>query len=250
MVIQILFFILIFKNKIKIYLKTILYNKVRKKTIKMSTEVVVEVAKVDQADSLKSVLVTLTEQSTVIKALINSVRNVIKESDKQSKELEKLRNKKSRVKAVRSADAAQSGITKPVAITDELARFLGVAPGTLVPRNEVTKGVSTFVKQNDISDPTNKQRFVLDDRPAAKTLRALLGNPSEDVTYFNLQKYLKHHYIAVEGAVVTPKKPKAAPVVELVVPAVGSASVVADAPEKKKKIIIKKKKTSELTEEA
>ena len=216
----------------------------------MSTiEIVDTVTKVDQTDSLKNVLVTLTEQATVIKSLINSVRNVIKESDKQSKELEKLRNKKSRVKAVRSADAAQSGITKPVAITDELAVFLGVAPGTLVPRNEVTKGVSTFVKQNDISDPANKQRFVLDDRPAAKTLRALLGNPSEDVTYFNLQKYLKHHYVAVEGTVVTPKKVKAAPVVELVVPPAASSGV-AEAPEKKKKIVLKKKKTSELTEEA
>jgi chromatin remodeling complex protein RSC6 len=213
----------------------------------MSTiEIVDTVTKVDQTDSLKNVLVTLTEQATVIKSLINSVRNVIKESDKQSKELEKLRNKKSRVKAVRSADAAQSGITKPVAITDELAVFLGVAPGTLVPRNEVTKGVSTYVKQNDISDPANKQRFVLDDRPAAKTLRALLGNPAEDVTYFNLQKYLKHHYVAVEGAVVTPKKPKATPVVE----PVQVVEAVAEAPEKKKKIVLKKKKTSELTEEA
>ena len=211
----------------------------------MSVEITETV--VEQVDNLKRVLATLTDQATVIKSLINTVRNVIKESDKQSKELEKLRNKRSRVKAERSADALPSGITKPVAISDELAVFLGVAPGTLVPRNEVTKGVSSFVKKNDISDPANKQRFVLDDRPAAKTLRALLGNPSEDVTYFNLQKYLKHHYIVNPDAVpVTPKKVKkeAPPPVTAVV----AETPVADAPEKKKKIIIKKKK-SELTEE-
>jgi len=217
----------------------------------MSVEITETV--VEHVDNLKRVLATLTDQATVIKTLINTVRNVIKESDKQSKELEKLRNKRSRVKAERSADALPSGITKPVAISDELAVFLGVAPGTLVPRNEVTKGVSAFVKKNDISDPANKQRFVLDDRPAAKTLRALLGNPAEDVTYFNLQKYLKHHYImSTEQVPVTPKKSKKQVLDIKVEPVVAEVTepVVADAPEKKKKTVMVKKKKTELTEEA
>jgi len=214
----------------------------------MATEIVeTVVAKVDQTESLKTVLVTLNEQSSVIKGLVNTVRNLIKESDKQSKELEKLRNKRTRVKTERSADALPSGITKPVSISDELAVFLGVAPGTLVPRNEVTKGVSAYVKKNEISDPENKQRFVLDDRPAAKTLRTLLGNPTEDVTYFNLQRYLKHHYVMTGEVQVTPKKKVTKEPVVVSEP-VASEPVVADAPEKKKKIIIKKKK-SELTEE-
>ena len=204
------------------------------------------VTKVDAYEQLKSVLNTLTEQSSVIKGMVNTIRTAIKESEKQSKELEKLRNKRTRVKVERSADALPSGITKPVAITDELATFLGVAPGTLVPRNEVTKGVSTYVKKHEISDPANKQRFVLDDRPAANILRTLLGNPSEDVTYFNLQKYLKHHYImnADAASKKAPKEKK-----EVVVPAtvVVPPPVIAE-PEKKKvkKIIVKRK---ELTEE-
>jgi len=208
----------------------------------------IETVKVDtSSDHLKNILTTLTEQANIIKGLINTVRFVIKDSDKQSKELEKLRNKRTRVKTERSADALPSGITKPVAITDELAKFLGVAPGTLVPRNEVTKGVSTYVKKNDISDPTNKQKFVLDDRPTAKVLRTLLGNPQEDVTYFNLQKYLKHHYIMNSDSVpVTPKKVKKV-VVDTPQPPVPEP--VAE-PEKKKiikKVMVKKK--TELSEE-
>ena len=211
----------------------------------MATEIT-ETVKIDSPDQLKTILNGLTEQATAIKTMINTVRNVIKESEKQSKELEKLRNKRTRVKTERSADALPSGITKPVAITDELAVFLEVAPGTLVPRNEVTKGVSSYVKKHEISDPANKQRFVLDDRPAAKVLRTLLGNPDEDVTYFNLQKYLKHHYIMNPDAVpATPKKTKKT--VEPVAPAPAMVETIAE-PEKKKKIIIKKKKT-ELTEE-
>jgi len=201
-------------------------------------------------DAIKSAIGTLNEQAASLKSLMNSLRSVLKDAEKNSKELEKLRNKKSRVKAERSPNALPSGITKPVAISDELAKFLGVAAGTLVPRNEVTKGVSGFVKSNDLSDPTNKQKFILDDRPAAKTLKALLGNPKEDVTYFNLQRYLKHHYIpmtsekAVEVPPTTPKKKAAAPPPA---PVVVPEPVATPA---KKKILVKKAKTSELAEEA
>jgi chromatin remodeling complex protein RSC6 len=202
------------------------------------------------SDSLKNILQTLTDQSSMIKGLMGTIRAAIKESDKQSKELEKLRNKRSRNKTERAASSQPSGITKPVAISDELAKFLGVAPGTLVPRNEVTKGVSGYVKANNLSDPTNKQRFVLDDRAEAKVLKVLLGNPTEEVTYFNLQKYLKHHYLPMPQTEAAPKKTKAkkeeaaAPVVEVKKEVVAPA----DAPAKKK-ILVKKKK-SELSEEA
>lgn len=216
----------------------------------MATTIVgeIETVKMDSSEQLKIVLATLGEQATVIKSMINTIRNVLKDSEKQSKELEKLRNKRTRVKTERSADALPSGITKPVAISDELAVFLGVAPGTLVPRNEVTKGVSTYVKKHEISDPTNKQRFVLDDRPASKSLRVLLGNPTEDVTYFNLQKYLKHHYIMNPDQVpATPKKVKKPDAEEA---PVASEPVAPVEPEKKKTKIVVKKKKSELTEEA
>jgi chromatin remodeling complex protein RSC6 len=218
-----------------------------------TTETEIHPVKMEGSEQLKNMLSILTEQSSVIKTLINTVRSVIKDSEKTSKELEKLRNKKTRVKVERSADALPSGITKPVAITDDLAVFLGVAPGTLVPRNEVTKGVSAYVKKHDISDPTNKQRFVLDDRPAAKTLRTLLGNPTEDVTYFNLQKYLKHHYIiSGDAPPPTPKKtkePKEKSSKETKAAPVAVPEPVVAEPEKKKvkKIMVKK---TPLVEEA
>jgi chromatin remodeling complex protein RSC6 len=167
------------------------------------------------------------------------------QAEKNSKELDKLRHKKSRTKTERSPDALPSGITKPVAISDELAKFLGVAPGTLVPRNEVTKGVSGFVKSNGLSDPANKQRFVLDDREPAKKLRVLLGNPGEDVTYFNLQRYLKHHYLPMAPSEPTPKTPKA-PKAAAVTPVLPPEPVAEPV---KKKILVKKVKT-QLSEEA
>lgn len=197
-------------------------------------------------DTIKSMMATLNEQSSVIKNLMNGLRGLLKETEKSSKELDKLRTKRGgKPKTPRSPDALPSGITKPVAISDELAKFLGVTPGTLVPRNEVTKGVSGYVKGNQLSDPANKQKFVLDDRPAAKALRVLLGNPKEEVTYFNLQRYLKHHYIGLPAD--KPVKAKKAVVEPAPVVVVPTEPVAAPA---KKKILVKKTKATELTEEA
>jgi chromatin remodeling complex protein RSC6 len=195
---------------------------------------------VSSSDNLKTLLQGLTDQSTQLKSLMNTVRTVLKDVEKQNKELEKLRNKKTRTKTERSANALPSGITKPVSITDELATFLGVPAGTLVPRNEVTKGVSSYVKKHELYDKENKQKFILDSRPEAQVLKTLLGNPTEGVTYFNLQRYLKHHYLNI-GEKAVP-----AVVTEVVVT---PTTVVVEAPKKKVVMMVKKKK-SELTEES
>jgi len=185
---------------------------------------------VSSVDQLKSLLGTLLAQSTVLKSIVLSVKNVIKDVEKQSKDLEKFRNKKNRIKTQRKEDAQPSGITKPVAISDELASFLGVQPGTLVPRNEVTKGVSDYIRKNELYDPANRQRFLLQSKPEGVKLWELLGKPEDGITYFNLQRYLKPHYIKVpsEEVLVTKEVPPEVP--------------TESSEPKKKKILVKKKK--------
>jgi chromatin remodeling complex protein RSC6 len=203
-------------------------------------EVVETVKEVTPSDQLKNLLSLLAEQSNQLKIVVNSVKNVLKDVEKQSKELEKFRNKKTRVKTQRKEDAQPSGITKPVAISKELSLFLGVEPGVLVPRNEVTKGVSDYVRKNELFDPSNKQKFLLTSKPEGSKLWKLLGEPVDEVTYFNLQRYLKPHYIKTEIDVVPTTE---VPTTEVPVEVTSSEEV-----KKKTKIIIKKKKDP-LTEE-
>ena len=190
------------------------------------------------SEQLKTILKNLGDQSSQTKTLINLIKGILKDVDRQGKELDKLRNKKSRSSGERKSSGLQSGITKPVSISDELAKFLGVEPGTLVPRNEVTKGVSSYVRKFELSDPSNKQKFVLTSKPEGKALAVLLGNPTEEVTYFNLQRYLKHHYTSV-GVVDPVVKP--VPVEPVSVPEAEEAAV-SETPKKKKVIVVKKKK--------
>ena len=210
------------------------------------------------SDQLKTIICSLTEQSTAIKVLMGTVRSVLKDVDRQSKDFDKLRNKRSRVKSERKASDVPSGITKPVPISDALALFLGVEPGTLVPRNEVTKGVSSYVRKFELSDPSNKQKFVLTGKPEGLVLKTLLGDPAEEVTYFNLQRYLKHHYTASapssasapRSAVTATIAPKA---LKVIVPTIALTESPVESGEKvlKKKMVLKKKKepSSELTED-
>ena len=212
------------------------------------------ITQVSSAENIRSILASLTEQSSSIKSLINNVRGVLKDVERQSKELDKMRNKKSRSKSDKALNGipTTSGITKPVAISDELARFLGVEPGTLVPRNEVTKGVSAYVRKFELSDPTNKQKFVFGGKPEGEVLKTVLGNPQEDVTYFNLQRYLKHHYLPMEQSekVVEPAKPVEKPKAESSEPAKSVEKPKAESSEPAKKKVVKIiKKPAQLNEE-
>jgi len=76
-------------------------------------------------------------------------------------------------------------------ISDELAIFLGKPIGTEMSRVEVSKELNTYIRENGLQDTENNRIINADEK-----LRKLLGLTNEDeLTYFNLQKYLKHHFI-------------------------------------------------------
>jgi chromatin remodeling complex protein RSC6 len=209
-------------------------------TLETQAEIVVESTNVNS--QLKDLMTTLTSQSNLFKTMVSQLKIVIKEVDKQSKDLEKFRNKKNRSKNQRKESSQQSGITKPVAISEELSLFLGVQPGTLVPRNEVTKGVSEYIRTHELFDPANRQRFLLDLKPEGLKLKKLLGEPTEGITYFNLQRYLKPHYLTTPKddlvKVSIPEPVKEVPKEEVIV----TGDEVVE--KKKKKILVKKVKTA------
>jgi chromatin remodeling complex protein RSC6 len=84
-----------------------------------------------------------------------------------------------------------SGFAKPTYISPEMCNFLGVETGTEFARTEVTKRVLQYVKDNELQNKETKRIIDVDDK-----LRILLSPPEgESVTYFNIQRMLKVHYI-------------------------------------------------------
>jgi hypothetical protein len=78
----------------------------------------------------------------------------------------------------------------PTKLSDDLCVFLGKPKGSEMSRSNVTKAVTTYIKEKGLK---NKH----DIKPDAP-LKKLLGvADTEGLTYFNLQRYLNKHYIKV-----------------------------------------------------
>ena len=89
----------------------------------------------------------------------------------------------------------------PTKLSDDLCGFLGKPKGSEMSRSNVTKAVTTYIKEKGLK---NKH----DIKPDAP-LKKLLGVPeTEGLTYFNLQRYLNKHYLKV-AKVDAPVVPKA-----------------------------------------
>ena len=106
-----------------------------------------------------------------------------------------------------------SGFAKPTYISPEMCEFLKEAQGTELPRTEVTKRIIEYVKENDLQDKVNKKNINLND-----TLNTLLKPTNNDpITYFTIQRLLKHHYVKPETGVPVVVEPVPEPVPEPVV---------------------------------
>lgn len=86
-----------------------------------------------------------------------------------------------------------NGFAKPSLLSDQLCAFLSVAPGTKLPRTEVTKYINEYIKKHELQDKEDKRRIFPDE-----TLQSILKvAEGEQLTYFNLQRYLKNHFQSV-----------------------------------------------------
>jgi len=88
---------------------------------------------------------------------------------------------------------------RPLQISDKLRDFLKLQPGEMISRSEVTKRINAYAAENNLK---NGQKINMNDE-----LRSLLNPPEGvDITYLNIQRYMKDHYIkaAPETPVPTP----------------------------------------------
>lgn len=83
-----------------------------------------------------------------------------------------------------------SGFTKPTKISKDLSDFFGKPIGTELARTEVTKLLSVYIKNNHLQLEEDKRKIL----PDKKLCKLLNCKKDDDVTYFNLQRWLKPHF--------------------------------------------------------
>ena len=157
-------------------------------------EVVVEDSSVDTttrpedvlSQQLTSLLLSVTEVMSQLKSVHSEVKVVEKNYGKLLKDHDKTTNKR------RRQYRKPSGFAKPSPLSDEMTEFLGLEKGVEIPRNEVTKLINQYLVDNGLRDETDKRKILPD-----KKLTILLNlKGDENLSYFNLQKYIKHHFVS------------------------------------------------------
>ena len=102
---------------------------------------------------------------------------------------------KGRAKRVVDPNKPPSGFAKPGPVSDELRKFLSLKEGELIARTEVTKRITEYCKERNLQKEEDK-RTIFADAGLRKLLRLKKG---DELTFFNLQKYMKIHYPNKDG---------------------------------------------------
>jgi chromatin remodeling complex protein RSC6 len=119
-------------------------------------------------------------------AIKNDFKTLEKLVSREVKNAAKAASKKRR----NTGNRKPSGFTKATRISDELAVFLGKSVGTEMARTEVSKEINAYIHSNGLKDKTNGRKINADE----KLTKLLRLNKEDELTYFNLQRYMKHHF--------------------------------------------------------
>lgn len=146
----------------------------------------------DLVELLSSFSAKINELSTVYTTLKAQYKTLQKAVIKEHKTAQKVSNRKNK----RSGNRKPSGFVRPCLVSDELAAFLGKPSGTEMARTEVSKEINAYIRDKKLQDEKNGRQINADAR-----LTALLKlQPGDSLTYFNLQRYMKHHFLKASAA--------------------------------------------------
>lgn len=138
------------------------------------------------SDSFSDLLAQLASLRTQLTAVTSQVRALSKRSERELRAAQKAGRKRPRKNGARSP----SGFVKPTLISNELAAFLGKDKGTEMARTEVTREINGYIRAHKLQDPKNGRR-ILPDKKLAKLLKL---KKDDELTYFNLQRYMSPHF--------------------------------------------------------
>ena len=137
-------------------------------------------------ESMNSFAAHLQSLYTQMNAIKSEYRTLEKKMQRELKQASKITAKK----AKRKGSRAPSGFVKPTKISDELATFLSKPAGSEMARTDVTREINAYIRANNLQDKENGRKI----NPDNKLSKLLKLGKSDELTYFNLQRYMSHHF--------------------------------------------------------
>jgi chromatin remodeling complex protein RSC6 len=152
---------------------------------------------VNYASVNASLVVSLQKVINETKEAIKTVRTMKTMHEKEIKENKSSKKKEKRVRT------SQAGFAVATKITPQLAAYIGIDSVDSLSRTDAVKKIHARIVQKNLQDPQDRRiiRYEND-----KELKALLGLPEAfkvnnkgekdtKLSYFNLQRYISHHFI-------------------------------------------------------
>ena len=140
----------------------------------------------------------LDSAMTTIRELKSRLQTLEKLVHRDTKALNKKANGK-RARKPRDPNAPKSGFAKEGPVSDEMRKFLGLKKDELISRTDVTKRIHEYCKSKNLQDPADKRQI----KPDASLRKLLKMSKDDDLTFFNLQKFMKVHFPNNEGVFPT-----------------------------------------------
>tara|TARA_B110000879_G_scaffold208718_1_gene294894 strand:- start:95 stop:724 length:630 start_codon:yes stop_codon:yes gene_type:complete len=140
-----------------------------------------------------TIIIKMSEFSAKLQQLVglfSTVKSDFKTLEKAMAREMKIAAKASSKKRRNNGNRKPSGFVKPTRISDELANFLGKEIGSEMARTEVSKEINAYIQSHSLQDKKNGRII----HPDAKLTKLLKVEKEDELTYFNLQRYMKHHF--------------------------------------------------------
>jgi chromatin remodeling complex protein RSC6 len=155
-----------------------------------ATDSDVDLAFTESFTNFLTKLQTIAQQMNTLKA---EFRTLEKKAVRELKAAQKVNAKRKR----KSGNRSPSGFVKPTLISDELATFLNKPSGTEMARTEVTREINSYIRAHDLQDKDNGRKINPD-----QSLSTLLKiGQGDELTYFNLQRYMSPHFAKASSTV-------------------------------------------------
>ena len=138
-------------------------------------------------DQFGVIIDSLSHFRIQVNTLQQQMRQLEKNIKKEMKGLKKVAEK-----SKNKGNKKPSGFANPTKVTKELCEFMNKQEGTQIARTDVTRALISYIKLNNLQNKANKKIILPDEK-----LQFLLGiNEEQELTYFNLQKYMNKHFIS------------------------------------------------------
>lgn len=185
----------------------------------VTTESVVDTTKKDTVitepvvDATKKEAVVTEEDTNPVSVYVNKLNNYVERITTMNKELKDLVNvgkslekdfnnivkvltKKNKNKS--SERRHPSGFAVASVLSEEMYDFLGITKGEKVPRKDVTRMINDYITKNSLRDSKDKRII----KPNDELQKIFRNTADQTITYFNLQAFIKHHFIKENNNVV------------------------------------------------